>query len=54
MDEAAKYLRISRRKLEQMKAAGTGPVRNRIGGKILYRKIAIDSFIESQAMKEKA
>lgn len=54
MDEAAKYLRISRRTLARMKAGGAGPVWIRVSMKrIGYRKGDLDSFIASQAQKER-
>jgi len=53
MDEAAKYLRISRRTLEKMKADEIGPEWTRIGVKVFYRKSALDGFIASNTHKEK-
>jgi excisionase family DNA binding protein len=53
MNEAAEYLRISRRTLERMKAAGVGPVWTRLSrGRIGYRMSDLDGFIASQAQKE--
>lgn len=53
MNEAAEYLRISRRTLNRMKAGGIGPVWIRIGLKIFYRKADLNGFISSQALREK-
>jgi hypothetical protein len=57
MNEAAEYMRISRRTLERMKADRNGPVWIRLSqgrmGKIGYRKSDLDSFIASQVQREK-
>lgn len=45
--EAADYLRIEKRTLENWRTSGRGPVFVRIGGAVRYRTVALERFISA-------
>lgn len=51
---AATYVGCSARKLENMRADGTGPTYYHVGDLVRYRKSALDSWIDQQSKKAQA
>lgn len=45
--EVATYLKISTSWLESMRCKSDGPKYHKLGGKVLYKKTAIDNWLES-------
>ena len=46
--EAATFLRLSRRTLEDFRTKGTGPSFRRLGKKIFYRPEDLDSWVDER------
>ena len=47
--EAAVFVRLSRRTLEDYRTKGTGPTYRRLGKKIYYRSGDLDAWIDARA-----
>ena len=45
-EEAARYLRLSPRTLERYRMTGEGPEYLKVGGRVFYRKAALDEWLE--------
>lgn len=49
--EAARRLRISNRTLEKHRYRGTGPIFMKIGGRVLYDDVNLDSWAAARARR---
>lgn len=45
-DEAAQYLRLSRRGLEQMRARAAGPRYSKVGRIVRYKRVDLDRWLD--------
>lgn len=52
--EAAEYLRTSQRTLIRWRNARTGPAWAKVGGKVLYRRAALDDYLDAHTVQTAA
>lgn len=49
--EAADYVRMSKPTLERFRVTGGGPIYCKLGGSVRYRKVDLDSWVESRRIR---
>jgi excisionase family DNA binding protein len=46
--EAANYLRVAPRTMENWRTAGTGPAYSKIGGRVVYSRAKLDEYFRAR------
>ena len=49
--EAADYVRLGKPTLERFRVSGEGPIFVKLGGAVRYRKVDLDTWLESRRVR---